>query len=183
MHFSEDPTITRFVPHVAATAQRPGAFVWAVDTVTAPGYWFPRDCPRAMAWITATTTGDDVERVLGPGGGVRVHAVEYTWLERIRTVELFAYRLPAADFEALPDMPHTFVANHAVEPLGPAEAVGGLLRLHAEAGIQLRVLPNLWPFWDFVVTSTLGYSGIRLANAAPRAVDQPSPKEQHDLAQ
>lgn len=28
LHFSEDPLITRFVPHVAATAQQPGADVW-----------------------------------------------------------------------------------------------------------------------------------------------------------
>ncbi|HEY0540094.1 MAG TPA: hypothetical protein VGD53_17120 [Actinoallomurus sp.] len=55
-----------------------------------------------------------------------------------------------------------------VEPLGPAEPVGDLLRLHEQAGIQLRVLPNLWPFWDRVTTSTLGFSGIRLRNGRPR---------------
>ncbi len=52
LHFSEDPTITRFVPHVAATAQQPEAYVWAVDTARSPDYWFPRKCPRAMAWVT-----------------------------------------------------------------------------------------------------------------------------------
>ncbi|HEX4703376.1 MAG TPA: hypothetical protein VH352_14715, partial [Pseudonocardiaceae bacterium] len=31
LHFSQDPTITRFLPHVAATAQQPAAYVWAVD--------------------------------------------------------------------------------------------------------------------------------------------------------
>ncbi|WP_370939740.1 DUF6886 family protein [Amycolatopsis sp. cg13] len=43
-----------------------------------------------------------------------------------------------------------------------------LLRLHEEAGIQLRVLSNLWPFWDAVTASTAGFSGIRLRNARPR---------------
>ena len=38
LHFSEDPTITRFEPHVAATAQRPEAYVWAVDAGNAPSY-------------------------------------------------------------------------------------------------------------------------------------------------
>lgn len=42
LHFSEDPTIERFVPHVAATAQQPEACVWAVDALNAPCYWFPR---------------------------------------------------------------------------------------------------------------------------------------------
>ena len=40
LHFSEDPGITRFVPHVAATAQQPEAYVWAVNAARAPDYWF-----------------------------------------------------------------------------------------------------------------------------------------------
>jgi hypothetical protein len=48
------------------------------------------------------------------------------------------------------------------------EPAGSLLQLHEEAGIQLRVLPNLWPFWDTVITITLGWSGIRLRNALRR---------------
>jgi hypothetical protein len=52
-------------------------------------------------------------------------------------------------------------------PLGPPEPVGDLLALHEEAGIQLRVLADLWPFWDAVVGSTVGFSGIRLRNALP----------------
>jgi hypothetical protein len=46
--------------------------------------------------------------------------------------------------------------------------VGDLFELHAEAGIQLRVLPRVHEFWDAVTTSTLEYSGIRLRNALPR---------------
>lgn len=127
LHFSEDPTITRFEPHRAATA---------------------RD-PRALAW-TVTTTAEDAARTLGPGGGERVHAVEHRWLRRI------------AD-------PHAVVSEEAVSPHGPAEPVGDLLALHERAGIQLRVLPELAPFWRAVVGSTLGFSGIRLGEAASGA--------------
>src|SRR5205823_3900928 len=42
LHFSEDPSITSFSPHVAPMAQRPQKYVWAVDHDRAPGYWFPR---------------------------------------------------------------------------------------------------------------------------------------------
>lgn len=169
LHFSEDPAITRFVPHVAATARSSRRYVWAVDAARAPGYWFPRQCPRAMAWTTPSTTDTDRERIIGPGGGDRVHAVEYRWLERLRTARLFAYRLPAEPFTPYGDPePSAHVATEPVEPLGPAEPVGDLLRLHEDAGIQLRVLPSLWPFWDAVVASTLGFSGIRLRNAQPR---------------
>ena len=48
------------------------------------------------------------------------------------------------------------------------EPVGDLLALHEQAGIQLRVLPSLWGFWDAVSASSLGFSGIRLRNATPR---------------
>lgn len=166
LHFSEDPTITRFVPHVAATAQQPEAYVWAVNHDRAPDYWFPRDCPRAMAWTAEGTTQEDEDRIIGPGCGTRVHAIEYTWLKRMSEVRLYAYRLPADAFEKF--QRHAMVATRPVEPLGPPEKVGDLLELHHEAGIGLRVLPDLWPFWDAVRASTLGFSGIRLRNAKPR---------------
>ena len=164
LHFSEDPTITVFEPHVAATAKYTEAYVWAVDHERAPDYWFPRTCPRAMAWAEASTTEDDRTRILGDEQ--RVHAVEYGWLEAMRTVELYAYRFDAADFEPFGD--YCLVSTRTVRPLGPAERVGDLFALHEAAGIQLRVLPNLWPFWDRVTASSLGFSGIRLANSCPR---------------
>lgn len=168
LHFSEDPTITRFVPHVAATAQQPEAYVWAVGADRAPDYWFPRQCPRAMAWSVATTSDEDRRHILGPGGGTRVHAIEYDWLDRLRTTTLYAYRLPAAPFTPFGDpVPHALVATEPVTPIAPAEPVGDLLALHRDAGIQLRVLDNLWPFWNAVLTTTLAFSAIRLRNAHP----------------
>ncbi|WNV91291.1 DUF6886 family protein [Umezawaea sp. Da 62-37] len=168
LHFSEDPTITRFTPHVAPTARQRTPYVWAVDGPRCPDYWFPRDCPRAMAWTTPTTTTDDATRLLGPGE-VRLHAVEHHWLEVLRTARLYAYRLPASAFTLFGDDAHAHVATEPVEPLGPVEPVGDLLALHEEAGIQLRLLTTLWPLWDAITTSTLGFSGIRLGNARPRA--------------
>lgn len=158
LHFSEDPTITRFVPHLAATARQPGEYVWAVDAARSPDYWFPRQCPRVLAWDAA--------------GPTRVHAVEYGWLDRMRTVELYAYRFDAAPFrpfgESGAGAGFAVVATEPVVPLGPAERVGDLFALHEEAGVELRVLANLWPFWDDVVAGPLEHSGIRLRNARPR---------------
>lgn len=166
LHFSQDPTISHFVPHVARTAQQPDPYVWAVDAARAPDYWFPRQCPRAMAWRTDTTTDADADLVLGPGGGDRVHAIEYGWLDAMRNVRLYAYRLPAAAFRPFGEpVPNAHVATEAVAPLGPAEPVGNLLALHEAAGIQLRVLPDLWAFWAVVIQTTLGFSGIRLRTA------------------
>lgn len=168
LHFSQDPTIEHFVPHVAATTANAVPLVWAVDAARAPDYWFPRQCPRALAWVRAGTTDADAERFLS-AGHTRVHAVEYGWLDAMRTVELFAYRLPAAPFRPVDDAdPHALVTTTAVDPLGRPERVGDLFALHDDAGIELRVLDNLWAFWDDVIASTLGFSGIRLRNARPR---------------
>jgi hypothetical protein len=168
LHFSEDPTITRFVPHVAATSAHARPYVWAVGHDRAPDYWFPRQCPRALVWATGDTTDADRERLIGAGCGTRVHVIEYAWWRAMLTTDLYAYRLPAGPFRPIGDPPHAVVATEPVTPLGPPEAVGDLIDCHAAAGIQLRLVNNLWPYWDLVVGSTAGFSGIRLHNAKPR---------------
>ena len=171
LHFSEDPGIDRFHPHVAKTSREAEAYVWAVDAVQAPAYWFPRQCPRAMAWVRPGTSEVDRDRIVGAGCGDRVHAIEYAWWDGMRTARLYAYRFDAGPFRphASPgSVPHARVAVEPVVPLGPPEPVGDLIECHARAGIQLRLLDNLWPFWDEVVTSSLAFSGIRLRNARPR---------------
>ncbi|WP_447001725.1 DUF6886 family protein [Saccharothrix isguenensis] len=165
LHFSEDPTITRFEPHVAATARQPEAYVWAVDHDRAPDYWFPRQCPRAMAWVEPTTSPDDRAWL----GAERVHAIEFGWLSRMQTARLYAYRFDARAFRQFGEPPNAHVATRPVEPLGAPVQVGDLLALHEAAGIEVRLMPNLWPFWRRVVAGTLGFSGIRLRNALPQS--------------
>ena len=168
LHFSEDPTIQVFEPHVARTARQKNAYVWAVDGLQAPSYWFPRQCPRAMAWRTPSTTDTDAQAIVGPGPETRIHAVEYAWLDRIQAAKLFAYQLPSATFEPFggPE-PHAYVSTATVRPAGPPEPVGDLLALHEVNGVQLRLLPRLHAFWAAVTASSLGFSGIRLGNAQP----------------
>ncbi|WP_342744069.1 DUF6886 family protein [Amycolatopsis saalfeldensis] len=88
-------TAARPTGAATGTARQPDAFVWAVDGERAPAYWFPCACPRVMAWTTPSTTPEDCARILGPGDATRTHAIEYAWLDRMRTVHLSAYRLPA----------------------------------------------------------------------------------------
>ncbi len=184
LHFSEDPTITRFVPRVSPTSKDHGAFVWAVDAVRAPDYWFPKQCPRAMAWVTPDTSPSDRERIIGPGGGDRVHAIEYDWLEEIRNVRLYAYRFDSTPFRPLGGpVPRAHVAEEPVEPLGPPEPVGDLLALHAEAGIQLRVLDILWPYWETITSSTCGFNGIRLRNSHGHPAHRPEARPRILLGQ
>jgi hypothetical protein len=139
-HFSEDPSLSRFVPRDDR--------VWAIDDPHGWLYWFPRDCPRACFWAVSSTTDEDVERWLDGDRDRRVAVIETAWLERMRDVRLYAYRMPPEPFDVVED---------GVE-------LGDLLGRHAEAGNELRVAPSLYPLWDNVIESSLDFSGIRLRN-------------------
>ena len=152
-HVSEETGIARFVPR--------DGLVWAIDTRHLPLYWFPRDCPRATFWARSDTSDDDVERWLDGDRTRRVHVIESAWLPRMRAARVVAYRLPEETFE--PE-DRFWVSRETVEPLEVVE-LGDLLARHADACIELRVAPALYPLWDSVVASTLDFSGIRLRNA------------------
>ena len=162
-HVSEDDSIEVFTPHVSATAETAEPLVWAVDSRHLPLYWFPRDCPRATFWADKHTAPADA---LLLHGSQRVHAIEGAWLERVRAARVLAYRLPETSFQPYPEAGGYWVSSETVVPLELVE-LGDLLSRHAEAQIELRIVPNLWPLWNAVVASTLEYSGMRLRNARP----------------
>jgi hypothetical protein len=164
-HVSEDRTIRRFEPHRSQTALTEEPLVWAIDTRHLPLFWFPRDCPRGTFWADDDTTPDDAERFL-LGTAARVHAIEAAWLDRVRSARVVAYRLPDEPFQPHPTVGGYWIAREAVVPLERTE-LGDLLRLHAEAGIELRLVPALAPLWQRVIASTLQFSGCRLRNASP----------------
>ena len=162
-HVSGESGIQRFEPRLGGSYLPAQAFVWAIDTRHLPLYWFPRECPRATFWAGKRTTAADVKLL---GGSERVHAIEDGWIERMRAAEVFAYRLPAAVFERHPDVGGYWLSRVVVEPL-ETRRLHDLAQLHEQAGIELRVIPNLWPLWSKITSSTLEFSGIRLRNARP----------------
>ena len=162
-HVSENPSIDLFRPHVSATASSPEPRVWAVDTRHLPLYWFPRECPRGTFWARPETSASDVELL---GGSTRVHVVEESWLERMRTTRVYAYRLPETSFAEDVEVGGYWLSRDTVVPEDVVE-LGDLVERHAAADIELRVLDNLWPTWNRVVASSLEFSGIRLHNAVP----------------
>lgn len=165
-HFSEDPTITVFRPHVAKTsAIQNEAFVWAIDDWHSPMYYVPRDCPRACFWAGDRTTPEDRERWLNQLEPRFVMVVETTWLERIRSVQLYRYLMPETSFSSAGHEGGHYVSRQLVIPLG-LEPMGDLLAAIVNAGVELRITPRLGPLWKQVSSaSTLVYSGTRLRNA------------------
>jgi uncharacterized protein DUF6886 len=160
---SENPAIARFEPHVSATAASDEPRVWAVDTRHLPLYWFPRECPRGTFWATPETTVRDAGLL---GGSARVHIVESAWVESMRTTRVYAYRLPEESFAVDLEVGGYWLSRETVVPDRIVD-LGDLVDRHADAGIELRVVDNLWPTWSRVVASSLEFSGIRLHNAVP----------------
>jgi hypothetical protein len=161
-HVSEDPTIEVFRPHHNELHELDEPLVWAVDSTYWWLYWFPRDCPRACFNAKADTTEEDVERWLDGDRSRRVSVIETTWLDRFRSARVYAYRFPVEPFEPWDKF---FISRETVEPLELVE-LGDLLVRHADAGVELRIAPTLYPLWDKVVESSLDFSGIRLRNAS-----------------
>jgi hypothetical protein len=163
-HSSEDDSIDLFRPHRAATSDRDEDLVWAIDDDHLPAYFFPRECPRATFWRCARTEAPDT---LLLGGAERVHAIEWTWWERVRDARIFLYRLPTDAFELANAEAGYYTARSPVRPI-ERTLIADVIQKHADLGIELRMVENLWPLWDRVIASTLCFSGIRLRNAAPR---------------
>ena len=141
--------------------------VWAVDQEHAPGFWFPRQAPRACCWSLGKPLSEIGQALLGLGAGTRMHAIETAWLERMRACTMYVYRFDATPFGIHDLGAGYFSTTETITPLS-VEPIGDLLQLHVDAGIELRIVPNLWPVMDAIVASGLEFSIIRKANAKPR---------------
>jgi hypothetical protein len=160
-HFSEDPAIEVFVPHHHELHALDEPLVWAVDSEHRWLYWFPRDCPRATWCAGAETSDDDLDRWLDGDRSRRVAVIEKSWLKRMHSAELYAYRLPPETFEPWDKF---FVSRETVVPSEPVK-LGDIVKEHTAGGTELRTADSLYPLWDEIIATTLDYSGIRLRNA------------------
>lgn len=162
-HFSEDPTIERFVPRPPLAHPEQEPRVWAIDEWHQPIYWVPRDCPRVCFWPLPTTTPEDRARFEAETAARLVIAIEAGWLDRLRRTRLYRYEMPEAAFESLHDH-GAHVSREAIVPLR-VEPVGDLLSRLAEAEVELRISPSLVPLARAVMRTTLHWSLIRMRNA------------------
>ena len=166
LHFSEDPAIARFVPHVPRTNPSHAPAVWAIDEAHSPLYWFPRDCPRVTVWPRNTSEAAAFKQAFDTDA-FRVHAIERGWLDRMSTTTVYRYELDAADFTPWNDASGQWICDHEVAPLSVAP-IGDLLGLHRDTGIELRVVDSLWPLRDLAHRGPWDFSTVRMGNARPR---------------
>lgn len=166
LHFSHDPSIRRFVPHIPSSDPTGTPGVWATDEEHAPLHWFPPECPRVTVRAGNAEEQWLLSRLFATDAG-RIHACELAWVARMRSAELFAYSFDQSDFRPLDDADGQWICDHEVSPVD-VTPVGDLIERHVSAAIELRFVPTLWPMHDLIVGSGLQFGLVRMADAAPR---------------
>jgi len=161
-HISEERGIDQFEPRAPGGGD---PVVWAIDAARLRNYLAPRECPRVTYYAGRETTRADMERFLGSSGAVI--AVEREWFQRLRSCRLYCYHLPPETFECIDECAGYFVSRVPVAPVC-VEVVDDPVAELQQRGVELRLVPNLWPLRDAVVASSLQCSIIRMRNALPR---------------
>ena len=77
-HFSEEPTIERFVPRPVKVGPSDEKLVWAIDSAHCHQFYFPRDCPRVIISKSPHTSAKDTETFFGHTTATVIAAIEST---------------------------------------------------------------------------------------------------------
>ena len=165
-HFSHDPSIERFVPHVPVTNPGQPPSIWAIDAEHSPLYWFPRDCPRVTAWSRTQDEQLAFEAAFCTTAA-RVHAIELSWLPIVQSTVLFRYRFDGSAFCPWAEASGQWITDVVVEPI-EVERFDDLIGNHVAADIELRAVPNLWPLRDLTVEGPWDFSVVRFQQAKAR---------------
>jgi hypothetical protein len=158
-HYSEQPDIACFEPHVPATNPTMPAMVWAIEPAYAPLYWFPRDCPRVTVWAHDDAQRE-VLRVRWRATGSRLHFADVADEEWMRTATVYEYAFDPDPFEPWAEAEGQWVATTAVQPRA-VRPVGDLVDAHAAAGVELRFESDLAARRAEVLASGLPFSIVR----------------------
>ena len=161
-HVSEQCDIAVFNPRPSPRPKEvPGNLVWAVNAERLINYLLPRDCPRVTYFAAANTSEEDYQKFIGSRSIRAVIAVEKGWLARILATKLYVYCFMPADFVLQDNIAGYYITSKPQVPHKVVEVNNPLLEL-ATYDIELRILPSLIKLRDQVISSTLGFSCIRM---------------------
>jgi hypothetical protein len=167
-HVSEDPNLKAFLPRATPPGGPPLSepSVWAIDEAHLVNYLLPRDCPRVTFAVASLTSETDRARFF-PAGLSRIVAIEADWLIRAMATAVYVYSMPPETFERLDAGAGYWISRESVKPEDVTAILAAPLEI-IRRGAEMRLLENLWPLHDAVVTSTLEFSMIRMRNAKGR---------------
>ncbi len=164
-HASHDESIERFEPRPPPSLD--SGFtknaVWAIDEERLVNYLLP----RVTYYPRKDSKAEDVDRLIGPSGGRHIVAIESGWLERAMSESLWLYQFDPESFFVIDEGAGYHVSTRIEYPISKRQIDSPILELTAR-GVELRVVPSLWPLRDAVLESSLQFSFIRMRNARPR---------------
>lgn len=167
-HISDRPDIPIFLPRLVqgASVKQPGAMVWAIDEEHLHNYLVPRNCPRVCIAPAEDAEPGAWDRLACGSTARAIVAIESGWYPAVRNTTLYQYVLPEATFTTIDR-----AAGYAIsyEPVTPEQVIrlDDPLGMLLERGVELRIMPSLWPLRDRVIDSGLQFSIIRMRNAQP----------------
>lgn len=159
-HVSQDPNIERFDPRTHTDGR---SLVWAICARTLPNYLLPRDCPRICVWQNPETTKDDQALLENSRHTI---FIEKAWTERARSEQLTIYQFNADGFSLEDENAGYFTSTIPQTPSNTTKLHQPTKQISA-VGVALKTVDNLWPLAKQIENSSLGYSMIRMRNAAP----------------
>jgi hypothetical protein len=162
-HYTEDGTISRFVPHVPQTNPSHPPAVWAMDAEHSPLYWFPRDCPRISVWAN-----DEAQRAVlrdtFETDATRICACESHWVDGMRRTRVYRYAFDGDQFAPWTGAEGQYISGEVVIPRS-VDVLDDLIGLHAAAEVELRFTPKLGSLMDRMLGSGLPFSFVRIRDA------------------
>jgi hypothetical protein len=164
-HFSENPSIERFLPLPNQNNKEMPPVVWAIDEEHSPHYFFPRECPRVIFSRSESLSKEDERLFFSQSSARRIIAVELNWISRIQQTTLYKYTFDSAGFKLFDPVAGYYVSKYETVPIAvePLENLLGCLEL---VDVELRLTPDLHPLRDMIVSSTIDhFSIIRFQNA------------------
>ncbi|MDE2824011.1 MAG: hypothetical protein OXK79_10975 [Chloroflexota bacterium] len=163
-HFSEDPSIKRFVPRPVRIGPSEEALVWAVDRANCHQFYFPRDCPRVVISKSTSTSAEDAETFFGHTTAEVVAAIESRWLRRMCNTTVYRYTLSSGGFALRDEYAGYWVSEQECRIL-EVEPIRDLMTALVDARVELRIMPSLVSLRDAVIESTVDFDIIRWRNA------------------
>lgn len=165
-HVSHEANIQLFVPRPPERSdveQRP--VVWAINEECLPNYLLPRQCPRVAFQVKSGTPQDDMKRFFPDARHSHAVCIEEDWLARLLETRLTVYGFDPAGFVLQDEEAGYYVSHREEVPISKQE-IQPFAALQ-ERGIDLRLVPRLWPLAEQVQQSSLRWSLIRMRNAQP----------------
>jgi hypothetical protein len=135
-------------------------WVWAIDEAHLPNYLLPRECPR-VCWRAV-----EDHPILGSPAD-RIIAIEHRWVNGLTDAGLSVHTLDPTSFTLLDRSAGYWVSDHEVSVVS-VRLVDDCFAALALYDVELRIVRDLWPYVDAVVSGADEFSAIRMRSATAR---------------